>query len=410
MAPAYHWARKQSPFRLRVGDNVAGDWNAYLRAALDDWNQNETVRLVEVDGATNPQSCQPVTGRVEVCDWRYGTQTGWLGLTQLYFSGDGEHIDAATVQFNDSFLYAPNSPYNSDAARRHTICHELGHTMGLAHVTTASCMNNSQEAVFNNLTPISDDFEALRQLYAHQDATRTVAQAAEPDLSLFAPASAPEVDSDEDVMAFPLGEGTTVLTFITWAAETVPAEATAGTDVVPETGLAADNSADGLEGEVGLDSATADTDTDGVSDRDELTLYRTNPTLPDTDGDGALDGAELFGSHTDPLLSDNARTSSGVLAAETSPPPSAPESVPEAVATSIDRDADNYPDAAERAMGLDPGNPDTDGDAVADGDELNIYGTDPFTWDTDGDGRSDGEELFATGTDPLVGDTTGAGP
>src|SRR3954451_11606888 len=75
MAPAYHWARKQSPFRLRVGDNVAGDWSAYLPAALDDWNQNETVRLVEVDGSTDPQSCQPVTGRVEVCDWRYGTQT-----------------------------------------------------------------------------------------------------------------------------------------------------------------------------------------------------------------------------------------------------------------------------------------------------------------------------------------------
>ena len=143
-AAPYHWARKHPHFRLRVGNNVKGDWNRYLRGALDDWNQNETVTLVEVDGATNPQYCDPVSGTVQVCDWWYGTQTGWLGLTRLYFNDCGDHIDAATVQLNDSFMYAPNSPYNSDAARRHTICHELGHTLGLDHVATASCMNNSQ--------------------------------------------------------------------------------------------------------------------------------------------------------------------------------------------------------------------------------------------------------------------------
>lgn len=80
-----------------------------------------------------------------------------------------------------------------------------------------------------------------------------------------------------------------------------------------------------------------------------------------------------------------------------------------AVATETDRDADNYPDALEWELGLDPNNPDTDGDGVADGDEINIYGTDPLNWDTDGDGLSDGEELFATGTDPLLWDTDGDG-
>src|SRR5215212_11282268 len=67
-AAPYHWARKRSHFRLRIGNNVKGDWNRYLRGALDDWNQNETVTLIEVDGATNPQSCQPVAGTVQVCD------------------------------------------------------------------------------------------------------------------------------------------------------------------------------------------------------------------------------------------------------------------------------------------------------------------------------------------------------
>src|SRR5215207_4119266 len=76
-----------------------------------------------------------------------------------------------------------------------------------------------------------------------------------------------------------------------------------------------------------------------------------------------------------------------------------------AVATEFDLDADNYPDALEVESGLDPRNPDTDGDGVADGDEGNLYGTNPLVWDTDGDGLADGEELFASRTDPLGWDT-----
>jgi hypothetical protein len=74
------------------------------------------------------------------------------------------------------------------------------------------------------------------------------------------------------------------------------------------------------------------------------------------------------------------------------------------VATETDLDADNYADALEPDLGLDPSNPDTDADGVADGDELNIYGTSPTLFDTDGDGASDGEELFGVMTDPLVWD------
>ena len=80
-----------------------------------------------------------------------------------------------------------------------------------------------------------------------------------------------------------------------------------------------------------------------------------------------------------------------------------------AVASDTDLDADNYLDAAELEVGLDPNNPDTDGDGVADGDEADIYFTDPFTADSDGDGLADGGELFDTRTDPLVWDTNGNG-
>jgi hypothetical protein len=92
---------------------------------------------------------------------------------------------------------------------------------------------------------------------------------------------------------------------------------------------------------------------------------------------------------------------------EAAPEPVAAEPVAEpvaeaAVATESDLDADNYPDALEAELGLDPNNIDTDADGVADGDELNIYGTAPTTADSDGDGLLDGEELFGSHTDPLV--------
>jgi hypothetical protein len=79
------------------------------------------------------------------------------------------------------------------------------------------------------------------------------------------------------------------------------------------------------------------------------------------------------------------------------------------VASDTDLDADNEPDALEPDLGLDPNSADTDGDGVADGDELTIYGTEPTVVDSDGDGISDGEELFGIETDPLVWDTDGDG-
>jgi hypothetical protein len=82
-----------------------------------------------------------------------------------------------------------------------------------------------------------------------------------------------------------------------------------------------------------------------------------------------------------------------------------------AVASETDLDADNYPDALELEVGLDPTNVDTDGDGVADGDEGIIYGTDPTIVDTDGDGVSDGGELFDRRSDPLVwNDAAAASP
>jgi len=77
--------------------------------------------------------------------------------------------------------------------------------------------------------------------------------------------------------------------------------------------------------------------------------------------------------------------------------------------TSDDLDGDNLADSLESDLGLDPTLIDTDGDGVADGDEINLYGTDPTVYDSDGDTIGDGDELFNLRTDPLVWDTDSNG-
>ncbi len=65
-----------------------------------------------------------------------------------------------------------------------------------------------------------------------------------------------------------------------------------------------------------------------------------------------------------------------------------------------DPDHDGLTNLQEFQLGTDPHNPDTDGDGLSDGDEVNLYHTNPLVADTDGDGIPDGVEI-ATGTDPL---------
>lgn len=65
-----------------------------------------------------------------------------------------------------------------------------------------------------------------------------------------------------------------------------------------------------------------------------------------------------------------------------------------------DSDGDGLSDKQEKALGTDPRNPDTDGDTLKDGDEVNVYKTDPLNKDTDDGGVDDNIEIKA-GTDPL---------
>ena len=74
-----------------------------------------------------------------------------------------------------------------------------------------------------------------------------------------------------------------------------------------------------------------------------------------------------------------------------------------------DDDGDGLTNDEEADLGTDPSNPDTDGDGLEDGAEVNTHGTDALNADTDGDGLEDGAEVNTHGTDALNADTDGDG-
>jgi hypothetical protein len=92
-------------------------------------------------------------------------------------------------------------------------------------------------------------------------------------------------------------------------------------------------------------SSELDSDADGLTDDQEISLYYTDPSVADTDGDGFLDGDEINRGFS-PRHGDGSRL------------------------VDVDSDADYLIDAWELVIGTDLLNPDSDGDLYLDGTEV----------------------------------------
>ncbi|MFP4598313.1 MAG: OmpA family protein [Persicimonas sp.] len=156
------------------------------------------------------------------------------------------------------------------------------------------------------------------------------------------------------------------------------------------------------------DPLASDTDEDGLSDAAEVRVLGTDPLDPDTDGGGSPDGVEVLIDGTDPSVPDDDlqdQDGDGLTFFQ--------ERLLGTSDVTTDSDGDGIADGKEDANRdgevaldpngngvfeanfgeeTDPANPDTDGDGLLDGWEIDAYGTDPYMPDTDGDGLEDGEE------------------
>ncbi|MBT7852161.1 MAG: hypothetical protein HN675_02475, partial [Opitutae bacterium] len=154
---------------------------------------------------------------------------------------------------------------------------------------------------------------------------------------------------------------------------------------------------------------TDDSDSDGLTDAEEIHIHGTNPAIADTDNDGVLDNIELAqGLNPNVADSDQDGFSDGdELSAMTDPlnkyeiPLGSSETLPDLQADSTDdSDGDGLTDAEEKYLfGTNPAEADSDSDQLSDGEEV-VQNTNPMESDTDQDGSLDGEELHY-GADPL---------
>ena len=74
-----------------------------------------------------------------------------------------------------------------------------------------------------------------------------------------------------------------------------------------------------------------------------------------------------------------------------------------------DDDEDGLSNSREAELGTEPDIPDTDGDGLLDGEEVNQYGTDPLNPDSDNDGLPDGDEVNDHNSAPNNPDSDGDG-
>jgi hypothetical protein len=178
----YHWKITTSVVSLQVGDNVDNRWEAYLTEALYDWNGSAVLDLDKTAGGSSPETCGPTAGRIEACNWAYGTN-GWLGIAQIWITS-GNHISQAVTKLNDS--YFETATYNTPAWRRMVTCQEIAHDFGLDHqderftnANLGSCMDYTNDpdggpggAVNDdpsNEHPNQHDFDQLLTIYGHDD-------------------------------------------------------------------------------------------------------------------------------------------------------------------------------------------------------------------------------------------------
>ena len=222
----YHWARTANSFTLKLGDNVSSVWDSYLAVASADWSISTMLDTAIVSGRSNPKNCRPTSGRVEVCNSKYGN-TGWLGIAQVWVSG--QHITQGVVKTNDT--YFATAKYNKPEWRQSVMCQEIGHTFGLAHqdenftnAPLGSCMDYSSDPSLNQ-HPNQHDYDELELIYAHLDSSTTLASspssvAANDDVDVppaWGRVLKRSLDGRPSLYVRDLGMGGKVFTFVIWA-------------------------------------------------------------------------------------------------------------------------------------------------------------------------------------------------
>ena len=166
---AAHWRVAEGMTRFVMVSEHTRDGNAWRPAvgyAVNAWNvalaaAGADLVLVYVYPGNN--SCRPRAGKIVVCSKTEAAP--WHGSAGCLVNAS-DHCRRGNATFND-YWYRDVHAFPPDAPQRKMLaCHEIGHTLSLAHGAdpTTTCVN----AQSVRTDPGSHDVEALAVMYGHR--------------------------------------------------------------------------------------------------------------------------------------------------------------------------------------------------------------------------------------------------
>jgi hypothetical protein len=150
--------------KLDVVDALQGPWEDIFHAVVKDWDEGTPKALsLATEKTGHDPTCEPIDNKSKVCNGNYG-DSQWRGINQVLIQNG--YIVAATSKMNEFYLEKA-----SNAQKRYTLCHELGHSFGLAHTDEnffnaplGNCMDYTDNPAANE-SPDLSNFEFLEELY-----------------------------------------------------------------------------------------------------------------------------------------------------------------------------------------------------------------------------------------------------
>lgn len=153
---------------LQVLNNLVtgSDWDDYLVTSIREWDDgNPDAVTLNIRSMTYDPDCRAVRRAMKVCNANYGP-TDWRGVNQILLQD--EFIITSLAKMNDYYMEGTNK-----AQKQYTMCHELGHGLGLGHSDEnfhnedlGNCMDYTNRPE-KNMHPDASNYLSLQELYGN---------------------------------------------------------------------------------------------------------------------------------------------------------------------------------------------------------------------------------------------------